>query len=329
MEQIVKIDHTEYGLDASEAHQVQAAFEPMLAKMVELSDEFDRVTALPITEETCALAKELRLKYVKVRTGVEKIHKKVKAYYLAGGRFVDGWKNAQKFASEGKEEALREIEEHFEHLEQARIAELEEERATMLEPYGGPVPGLRLGELDAESWENFFTGAKARHEAKVKAEKEAEERRIAAEKAEQERIQKQAEENARLKAEAEKREKEIAAERARVEAERKKAEEAARKEREEAAAKAREEERQRMEAERVRREAEQEAEARRVAEQVEAAESQKTEREHFMDFLDAVLEVTGRFSFEDEQFAKAHSWFARNAESISAKIRPVTGGVAA
>jgi hypothetical protein len=47
---------------------------------------------------------------MKIRTATLDIHKKQKAFYLAGGKFVDGWKNAQHFASMGKEEKLEEIE---------------------------------------------------------------------------------------------------------------------------------------------------------------------------------------------------------------------------
>jgi len=46
--------------------------------------------------------KELRLKYMKIRTATLDIHKKQKAFYLAGGRFVDGWMNASLMALSSK-----------------------------------------------------------------------------------------------------------------------------------------------------------------------------------------------------------------------------------
>lgn len=96
---IIKVDPKEYGLEAKEEKQVQEVFVPMLEKLVELEDEYNEVVSQEMTPELTKQAKKLRLKFVKVRTDTAKIHKQAKAYYLAGGRFVDGWKNAQLQAS--------------------------------------------------------------------------------------------------------------------------------------------------------------------------------------------------------------------------------------
>ena len=97
---IVKINPADYGLTETKAKEIEAMFKPMLQKMVELEEEYNEVVKLEINKDTCTKAKELRLKYVKVRTGTASIHKELKAFYLNGGRFVDGWKNAQLFASQ-------------------------------------------------------------------------------------------------------------------------------------------------------------------------------------------------------------------------------------
>ena len=113
--EIVKINPVDYNLTDDTAKNIQQQFEPMLKKMVELENEFNEVVNLAIGEsETTKKAKELRLKYVKVRTGTAEIHKNQKAFYLNGGRFIDGWKNAQLFASQGKESKLEEIEKYHE-----------------------------------------------------------------------------------------------------------------------------------------------------------------------------------------------------------------------
>lgn len=67
--------------------------------------------------------------------------------------------------------------------------------------------------MSDESFESFLNGLKATHEAKLEAERKAEEDRIAKEKADTEAREAQRLENERLKLEAEKREKEIKAER--------------------------------------------------------------------------------------------------------------------
>lgn len=67
--------------------------------------------------------------------------------------------------------------------------------------------------MSDESFDSFLNGLKSTYEAKIEAERKAEEERIAKEKADAEAREQQRLENERLKAEAEKREKEIEAER--------------------------------------------------------------------------------------------------------------------
>jgi hypothetical protein len=259
--ELVKINPTEFGLTEDTAKNIQAQFAPMLAKMVELEAEFNEVVQLPIdSPEASKKAKEVRLKYVKVRTGTAEIHKVQKAFYLNGGRFVDGWKNAQLFASQGKEQRLQEIEDYQANLERQRIEALQNERVEKIRPYVEDTTALNLGTMQDDVWEAYFDAKKRAYNDRIEAEKEAERLRIEAEKAERERIEAQRVENERLKKEAEARE-------AAFEAERK---EAARKQAEiEAQAR---KEREALEAQiAAQKKAEQEAEAARLAAEAKAA----------------------------------------------------------
>lgn len=220
--ELVKIDPSQYGLEVSEARQVEAVFIPMIDAMTELEEEFNQITRSPISQELCLQAKNLRLRYVKIRTGTAAIHKKAKAYYLAGGRFVDGWKNAQTFASQGKEERLQEIEEHYIRQEAERIEGIRKERSKQLEIYTDAIPS-DIGYMPEEVFINYLEGVKIAHAARIKAEKDAEDARLAKEQAEaeeRERLrvenEKLRKEKERLEAEARQREK---AERERLEAE--------------------------------------------------------------------------------------------------------------
>lgn len=234
--EIVKIDPKQFGLEESKAADIAAQFKPMLDKMVELEEEYNQVINLPI-EKAAAPAKALRLKYVKVRTGTAAIHKEQKEFYLAGGRFVDGWKNAQLFASQGIEKKLEEIENYAANKEKERIAALQAEREAFLQPYEVEnIQQLQLGAMADQVWQNFLHGTVANYKAKKEAERFAEEQRLAAIEAEKARIEAQRIENERLKAEAEAKEKALQAERAAAEQERKRIEEAARIEREKAEA---------------------------------------------------------------------------------------------
>ena len=178
---IVKIDASEYGLSETKAAEVSAMFRPMLDKMEELETEFNRVAEMAageITPEVTKAAKEVRLQYVKVRTGTAKIHKELKAFYLQGGRFVDGWKNAQIMASQGKEDKLKEIEEHFERIEAARIERLQDERAEELSKYQDENIPANLGSMEQAVWANFFAGAKTNYQNRLEAERKAEAEKV-------------------------------------------------------------------------------------------------------------------------------------------------------
>ena len=175
IEPIVKINPAEFGLEESKAAQIEAQFKPMLEKMTELEKEYNEIVALS-EEDTSAAerAKALRLKYVKVRTGTAEIHKNQKAFFLAGGRFVDGWKNAQLFASQGIEERLSLIENRAEIKEKERVAQVQKEREDALKAYGVEnAETLSLGLMSDQVWTNFLSGTKTAFEAKVAAEEKA------------------------------------------------------------------------------------------------------------------------------------------------------------
>lgn len=213
MEQIVKINASEYGIEETKAQEIASQFKPMLDKMVELESEFNEVIKMELNEKAFKAAKELRLKYVKVRTGTASIHKTQKAFFLAGGRFVDGWKNAQEFASHGKESALEKIEKHQENLERERVAKLQAERLEQLKEFGGDAGTLNYGSMNDEIWNNFYLGAKANFQLKKDAEAKAEQDRLEKEKAEQAERERVKAENEKLKAENEAKEKELEKER--------------------------------------------------------------------------------------------------------------------
>jgi hypothetical protein len=236
----------EFGLEVNEAKQVQAVFVPMLEAISQLEDNYNNIVSKEITPELTKEAKELRLKFVKIRTKTAEIHKKAKAYYLAGGRFVDAFKNAQLQASGEKEEQLKNIEEYYINLEKKRLQKLQEDRITEITPYVDDVTALNLASMADDVYLAYFNSKKKDYEDKIKAEKEAEKARLKAEKEEKARIEAQRLENEKLKAEAEAREKLLEKER----------EEARKKQEElEAKAKAEAEAREKLEAEKAQKEA--------------------------------------------------------------------------
>ena len=212
--QLVVINPAEFGLEKTEAQKIEAVFTPMLEKMVELEKEYNEVIKLPIDEEATKKARELRLKFVKVRSGTKEIHEKAKAYYLAGGRFVDAWKNAQLFSAQGKESELEKIEKHFELIEQAKKDKINTERELELSKYVTDISMYNYKEMSDEVFTNLLLSVKKSWEVEQLAIKQAEEERIAKEKAEKEEQERIRIENEKLKKEAEAREKELEKERA-------------------------------------------------------------------------------------------------------------------
>ena len=256
MNHIVKIDAQEYGLQAHEAKQVESAFVPMIELMTQYEDRYNEIIVMPIEPSTIAAARELRLKYVKVRTGSADIHKTAKAFYLAGSRFVDGWKNALTFAVTGKEEKLEAIEKHFENIEKQRRAELKANRIEILRAVCESPEVQPIDNMTEQQFSDFVAGMKLAKEQREASERAAEEARLA-EIEEQKKIRA---ENERLRIERSEIERKAAEERANAEKARLEAERAAKAERdaiEKAAAAEREK------AERARIEAEKKAKAER------------------------------------------------------------------
>lgn len=283
MNELVTVDPKEYGLEETKARDIEAAFKPMLEKMTELEGEYNEVMALPEGKEMVAQARELRLKYVKVRTGTAKIHKTQKAYYLSAGRCLDGWKNAQLHASQGIEENLKAKEDHFINMEKARLDKLQSERADALREYEVEFIPENLSEMEEDVWENYLTGTKDAFNMRVEAERIDKEKRIAKQKADAEERERIRLDNERLQKEAADRENAIRKERAEMERvnaarqakqeeERKAIEEKARKEREAAEAKLAEE---RAERERL----EQEERNRRELERIDAEKKAQAQAE--------------------------------------------------
>lgn len=178
--ELVKISGAEYGISETKAQEIAAQFKPMLDKMVELEAEANKVFAMKKgTIESEEQAKIVRLKLVKVRTGTEQIHKAQKAFYLAGGRFVDGWKNAQLFASQGLEEKLWEVERYAKNKEAERVEKLNQKRGKEISAFVDPatVEHLNFGAMSEEVWAAYLDKKKKDFEDQKEAERVAEQAR--------------------------------------------------------------------------------------------------------------------------------------------------------
>jgi hypothetical protein len=218
--EIVVVKASEFGLEEIKVLAIAEKFRAAVDRMAEYEAEFQEVITLDISDpKTAVKASALRKKYAKVRTATGHLHKQEKADSLALGRYIDKWKNEQEKVSERIESKLEAIEKHAENLEKERIANLQKERETELAPFEVEnVTALRLGEMPANVWANFFNGTKQAFIEKKEAALRLENERIAREQEEIKERERVGLENERLKAEAEAREAEIKAEREKFEA---------------------------------------------------------------------------------------------------------------
>jgi colicin import membrane protein len=224
MNEVVKVNPSEYGIEEKKANELIGNLPQLQSERDVLENQYNEVIKMDIESvETSKIARELRLKIRDNRTkGIAIWHKTTKEVFLRAGQYVDAVKNREVAINERMEENLEEIEKHFEIQEQKRRDALRESRVSELSIYSEFVPfGIDLGAMNDEEYQKVFNGAKLQFDAKIEAEKKAEQERIELERIEAERIEAQRVENERLKKEAEQRELELKAEREKAEAERK------------------------------------------------------------------------------------------------------------
>ena len=85
--ELTKVDPKEFGLDDVQVLTIEQAFAPKIAERDGLAAIYQQVITKELTPELCSEAKQIRLKLVKVRTGIAEIHKTQKAFFLAAGRY--------------------------------------------------------------------------------------------------------------------------------------------------------------------------------------------------------------------------------------------------
>lgn len=186
------------------------------------------------------IARTTRLMLRSLRVAIENKRKELGEYHLRQTQKINSDAKALKELIEPLEERLLLQEQFVERKEAERKARLKEEREGELRKYVANPEMFHVEDMDEETYLQLYNGQRAAHEAKIAAEKQAEEERIAKEKADAEERERIRLENERLRKEAEAREAEAQKEREKAAAALKAAQENARKELKEAEAKAKE-----------------------------------------------------------------------------------------
>lgn len=186
-------------IELTKAEAIAANYAPILA---EVQAQMHLVKTLVKGEAThVEKAKRVRIDLGRIASKAAAQKKADKDDLLLQTRFIDALFNTVEGAARITQNEAKEIEEHFERLEAERKAALRAERWAALSEFMEHEP-VGLDSMEQPVFDNLLSGAKFAHEAKLKAEQEAEAERlrlIEEQRIEQERIR---QENERLKAEA-------------------------------------------------------------------------------------------------------------------------------
>jgi hypothetical protein len=224
------------GLEPAKAELYAASFAPYMKEVVDLIQEAKKVNKVNPTEKDSADARKIRLALVKPRKDAERKKDEQKASLLKETNLIQSLYNTVKSTAELTEAEMFEVEKHQERLDAERKVALKTEREGLLFPYCDPSM-FPLADMEQDAFEHLLNGQRLAYEARIEAERKAEEARVEAARLEAERIEAQRIENERLKKEAAEREVQLERERKEAAAKQKAIEDAARKEREELQAK--------------------------------------------------------------------------------------------
>lgn len=285
-------------LPATKAADLVEAFGTTFVQVRDVAAVAESIVVTDATQVTeMKAARENRLKLRALRVGADKIRKDLKEASLREGQGIQNVYNMIAGICEPLETRLEHAEKFAERAEADRKAKLKAARSEALAAFVPDVSIYPLGEMTDAAWSQLLDGSRAAHEARIAAERKAEEDRLAA-------IEAKRVEDARIRAENERLAAEAKAERERAAAiaeaarvEREKAEAAARKAKAESDALIAKERRDR-----------EEAEAKAMAEQAEAARKAKAA-------ADAALAKERKSREEAEAAARAE----RDAAAAKAK----------
>lgn len=158
-----------FGLEVAKATEMVSGLSVAIAERKVLENAYIDVIELPITTETLLVFKELRLKIVKNRTqGITKWKEKEKAFYLAGGNFIQAIYNKEVAINEKMESKLMEAEKFFENQQKAIAKELNDARLLKLAPYVEDTTGLTFAEFSDEDFDDYVLGKKTKFENELK-----------------------------------------------------------------------------------------------------------------------------------------------------------------
>jgi len=157
--EVTVVDPSKYGLQEKEAKKLTKDLSTIILERDLLAKQYGEIIQKELSDEVIEEARELRMRLVKVRTqGINKWHKENKAYFKAGGDYVDAIKRRELVPNESMEITLKDIEDYYENQEKERVLKIKEERGAAVAPYieEGDLDGMNLGEMGEDIWASVF-----------------------------------------------------------------------------------------------------------------------------------------------------------------------------
>jgi colicin import membrane protein len=175
MTELIKVNPQEFGIEEQQAKELTKDLGTILKEREVLTTNYEQLIQLEVTPESVPYFAELRKQIKKNRTsGIEAWHKRNKAYFLAGGRFVDAIKNKETEVNLRMEEMLENAEKHFERLEAEAKDKIRVERYEELSKYTENAGLYPLADISEEAFQDLLKGQKLAYEQKQKAIEEEE-----------------------------------------------------------------------------------------------------------------------------------------------------------
>lgn len=180
-EEVVALDKvlSESGLEKTETTEAKENYLPFLSELHGLKEQSVKIDFNNPSELDEKIAREIRLKVVKIRTGAEGLKDKRKKIHLLKGNVEQAAYNLIKANCELFEANLAAVENVRKLAEEARKKELAATRLTELQQYGFVQNnGFNLADMDDAMYQTLLVGTKKTFEDRIAAEKKAEEERI-------------------------------------------------------------------------------------------------------------------------------------------------------
>ena len=159
------------GIAIQEGEEIKRSYLPFLSQLAETQSQATKINFENPSQIDETIARELRLKTVKIRTGAEKIKDSRKQGYLLKGNLEQAAYNLIAASCKLTEATFENVEKARELAEKKRQIELRKEREEKLSPYTENVVIYPLGLMSEDEFSALYVSLRSAHESRLEAER--------------------------------------------------------------------------------------------------------------------------------------------------------------